>query len=270
MGDDAAVIDPHVHLQLADGMQLGRAPHGVKEYLQAIEDTPIRISGALVMAPREDHARTRALNDLVLDLATHDDRFFAMCSVHPADGDWALDELDRVASSGATGVKLHPNTQDFDVAAEEVSRVVAHAGRLGLPLLFDSYSPFDPGQPGKFVKLALDNPDAQLVLAHMHFVDFSRCLVYEVLGRYPEYKRNVWFELSATGSMFADSPYRDQLAWVCRMVGTDRVIWGSDYPLDDPGNSLAALEAYDFDRSQYRQIVHDNAASLYAPCTVDK
>ncbi len=49
-----------------------------------------------------------------------------MCSVHPYDGDAALDELERVETAGgARGVKLHPNTQDFDVADERVAAVVA-------------------------------------------------------------------------------------------------------------------------------------------------
>ena len=35
-------------------------------------------------------------------------------------------------------MKLHPNTQDFDVADPAVVTVVAEATALGLPVLFDS------------------------------------------------------------------------------------------------------------------------------------
>ena len=67
----------------------------------------------------------------------------------------------------------------------------------------------------------------------------------------------------ATAKLFADSPYRDQFGWVCRTVGVDRLLWASDFPLDDPRESLASLTAYGFDEAETRQITHDNAARLF-------
>lgn len=257
------VIDPHVHLELDGGMRLGSGPHTLDDYLAATAGMDLRASGVLVMAPRDDLDRTRHLNDLVLDLGARDRRFYAMCSVHPADGDRALAEVDRVAAAGARGLKLHPNTQGFDVADGAVAAIVEHAGEVGLPVLFDAYSPFDPAQPGKFVQLALACPRAQVVLAHMHFMDFPKLLVYEVLARYPQFARNVWFDMSATAALFSGSPYRDQFAWVCRTVGVDRLLWASDYPLDHPAESLAALDAYAFESDETARIVHDNAVELF-------
>src|SRR5207342_2918337 len=54
-----------------------------------------------------------------------DPRAYPMGSVHPADGEDALTEIDRVAEAGARGLKLHPHTQAFDVA-ERLSRAVSH------------------------------------------------------------------------------------------------------------------------------------------------
>jgi predicted TIM-barrel fold metal-dependent hydrolase len=138
------------------------------------------------MAPREDLAFTGECNDAVLALADEPDGFFfAACSVHPTDGAAALEELRRVASVGAAWVKLHPNTQDFDVADPAVAAVVAEATTLGLQVLFDAYSPWDRGQPGTFIKLAMEVPESRLILAHAHGPDFPSLLVHEVVSRYP-------------------------------------------------------------------------------------
>jgi hypothetical protein len=65
-----------------------------------------------------------ARNDAVIKLARDSDRFFfPVCSVHPADGRDALEEVDRVAAAGAAWIKLHPNTQDFDVAVCAVAEL---------------------------------------------------------------------------------------------------------------------------------------------------
>jgi len=84
--------------------------------------------------------RTRGRNDALLRLAgTSGGFFFPVCSVHPADGQAALAELDRVAAAGCAWLKLHPNTQAFDVADPAVREVVARATEHRLPVLFDAY-----------------------------------------------------------------------------------------------------------------------------------
>lgn len=256
------VVDPHVHLQLDDLMCTGIRPERPEDYLKATAELDLRAAGVLVMAPQGDLLRTRQQNDLVLGLAT-EGPFYAMCSVHPSDGDQALKEVERVASAGARGLKLHPNTQGFDVADEAVREIVQLAGDLGLPVLFDAYSPFDADQPGKFLTLALSCPSTQIVLAHMHHTRFLDLLVYDVIAKYPWWARNVWFDMSVVASAFAGSPYHDQFAWVCRKLGTDRLLFASDFPVDDPVDVLSALTSYGFDHDEMRSICHDNAVELF-------
>jgi predicted TIM-barrel fold metal-dependent hydrolase len=107
-----------------------------------------------------------------------------------------LDELERVAAAGARGLKLHPNTQDFDVADGRVAALVGKAGELDLPVLFDAYSPFDADQPGKFVKLAMEAKESKIILAHMHGPRFLELLVYQNLALYPWWAANVWHDVS--------------------------------------------------------------------------
>ena len=114
--------------------------------------------------------------------------------------------------------------------------MVKRATEHGLPVLFDAYSPWDADQPGKFVSLATAVPDARIILAHAHGPGFPQLLVYDIIGRYPGWQRNVWIDISVTGLLFAGSPFAEQLTWVLRRVGTDRVIFGSDYPRRRPAD----------------------------------
>jgi predicted TIM-barrel fold metal-dependent hydrolase len=190
-------------------------------------------------------------------------RFFPVCSVHPADGPSALAEVDRVARRGARGLKLHPNTQQFDVADRAVHDVVARATDHGLPVLFDAYSPFDADQPGKFVRLAMEVPKSRLILAHAHGPRFPDLLVYEILSRYDWWGRNVWIDLSATGPLLAKSPFRNQFVWVLRQVGIDRLVFGSDYPLDEPRSAVRAIAGMGFSPRELSRIFYANAVSLF-------
>ncbi len=139
--------------------------------------------------------------------------------MHPADGQAALEEIERVSAAGAAWLKLHPNTQRFDVDDPAIVKVVSKAAERGLPILFDAYSPWDANQPGKFVNLAMAVPEARLILAHAHGPGFPQLLVYDVLARYPEWGRNVWIDISVTAVMLAGGPFAVQFAWVLRKVG---------------------------------------------------
>ncbi len=262
MPEREPVIDIHTHPML-DGEPIFGDPHPPEAYLERCRELSLRHAVALVMAPRDNLPGTREMNDKVLGLQrSSGGRFLAFCSVHPLDGEAALTELTRVSGLGARGIKLHPNTQSFDVSDPAVELVVRRAAELRLPVLFDAYSPFDPAQPGKFVRLAMAVPEARIVLAHALGARFPELVVFGVLARYPWWRRQVWVDVSAMAEVYARSPLSASFAWHLRQVGVDRLLWGSDWPLGDPVQSLDSLETLGFDGGERRAIAHDNAAKL--------
>jgi predicted TIM-barrel fold metal-dependent hydrolase len=260
---EGAIIDAHTHPMLDPDESIVDAPHPPESYRSAVNGTPIERAAAITIAWPNNLPRTRARNDALLQLAEDSGGFFyPVCSVHPADGRAALDEVDRVAAAGAAWLKLHPNTQQFDVADPSVAAIVTRATERGLPVLFDAYSPWDANQPGKFVNLAMAVPEARLILAHAHGPGFPQLLIYDIVRRYPRWQRNVWIDISVTGLMLADGPFAEQFTWVLRKVGTDRVIFGSDYPLDDPMTAARGVAGLGFTVAEQAAILHDNAESL--------
>jgi hypothetical protein len=257
------IIDAHTHPMLDSESQIVAEPHPPEAYRALVENSQVSRAAALTIALEGDLDRTRARNDAVIRLAQDSGRFFyPVCSVHPADGPAALAEIDRVARQGAAWLKLHPNTQDFDVADPEVVEVVRKAAGYGLPVLFDAYSPWDANQPGKFVNLAMAVPESRLILAHAHGPGFPQLLVYDILARYPRWGRNVWIDISVTGPMLAGGPFADQFVYVLRTVGIDRVVFGSDYPVDDPLTAVRAVTGLGFTDEELAAIFYDNAAAL--------
>lgn len=263
-GYNGPIIDTHFHPMLGKEPIMGSVPHGPDDYLREMSGLDLRHVCALVMAPRSDMGKTIEQNDAILQLSKDRGKvFLPVCSVHPLDGQEALDEIDRVCRRGAMALKLHPNTQDFDVSDPAVEKVVKKAYENGIPVLFDAYSPFDADQVGKFIKLSMTVPDARIILAHAHGPRFPDLIVYDILSRYPWWKRNVWVDLSATGPLFAASPFAEQFSWVLHKVGVDRLLFGSDYPLDSPKTAAISIMKLDFTDEEFRRIFHDNAAELF-------
>jgi predicted TIM-barrel fold metal-dependent hydrolase len=87
-------------------------------------------------------------------------------------------------------------------------------------------------------------------------------LIYDILARYPWWRRHVWVDISVTGRMLANGPFAEHFAFVLRKVGTDRVLFGSDYPLDEPLAAVQAVTQLGFTDAEQAAILHDNAAAL--------
>jgi len=258
-----AIIDTHAHLRLGDD-DAASAEHakGTVELLRLDDAAGVEHSALIVMARRGQLERTRAQNDAVISTAKESQgRFYPVVSVHPADGDAALAELARVAALGAKVVKLHPNTQNFDVADPAVATAVQKCGELGLVVLFDSYKPWDPGEMGKLLLLSIQQPKTRFVLAHMGFSAFRETVGFATVGKLGM-GGNVWFDISAIATTYVDSPVEAELVWTFRTLGINKVLFGSDWPVDTPAVAADAVRRLGLTPAEQQRVLHDNAAEL--------
>jgi uncharacterized protein len=262
-GYSGPVIDAHAHIRFGDRDALTPEQGIGTEALRRLDDEAgVGKSALIVMARKGQRAKTREQNNAVIAAAAAGSgRFYAVASVHPDDGADAMRELERVTKLGVKQIKLHPNTQNFDVSSPRVAAVVKKCGQLGLVVLFDSYKPWDTNQLGKLMMLAVEHPESKLVLAHMGFVQFRDTIGFATIEHYGLGK-NVWFDLSAIATTFADSPQQAELVWTIRKIGTQRFLFGSDWPIDTPAAAIAAIRKFGFTPAEEKQILHDNAASL--------
>jgi predicted TIM-barrel fold metal-dependent hydrolase len=244
---EGPIIDLHAHLDDDD-----------KLLKNAVGDRVFKV-GAMVTAlgKIED---TRALNDRVLALAARSPKIVPICSVHPADGKAALDEIDRVFQAGARMLFFSPTAQGFALEDPRFNDVVAKAASLTMIVYFESTVP-DPDLVPKVVQLAGKNPNARIVIAHMGLADFHQMLHFDVMRKEPWYNNNVFFDVSVTAQLFEGGPYAEQLAWVIRRLG-DRVLFGSHYPADSSLNAADAVAKLGLSEAEAGGVLYTNAARL--------
>ncbi len=257
------VIDTHAHIRLtdADGL-LPSHPKGTAA-LRALDDTAhVERSALIVIARRGDMAATRAQNDAAIAAAAADPaHFYPIASVHPADGADAMVELERLAKLGVKVIKLHPNTQKFDVGDPAVAAVTAKCGELGMAVLFDSYSPTDGDEIGKLMMLSFFQPGTRFIFAHMGFTHFREVVTLAQVRKLG-LGGNVWLDISAIVPAYAGSPVQPELVWTLRKHGMDHVLFGSDWPVDTPAAAIAAVRELGLTAEEEKLVLHDNAAKL--------
>lgn len=256
------VFDVHVHLREGESAW--------RDYQDSVRDAGLELSGAGVMwfgGPQQvrqgDTAGIRAGNDRVIALAAEHPGVLAIATVHPYDGDAALDELARVAAAGVKVLKIHAHTQGFDVSDARVETLVRRAGELGLIVLMDNANIL-PGDTEKLFNLVVRVPGTRFILAHIGGMNFRFWNVLSLARTADGFGMdNLYFDISATVLAVADSPIEAEFVWTLRNVGIDHVLLGSDYPQIGLGATVDALERLDLTDEEKAKIRSGNAHKLF-------
>ncbi len=256
------VFDVHVHLR--DGET------SLQQYRDDVRAAGLELSGIGVMwfggphqARQGDLAKIRAGNDEVIALAKQHADVLPIATVHPYDGDAAMDELARVAAAGVKVLKIHAHTQGFDVSDPRVEALARRAGELGITVLMDNANIL-PGDSEKLFNLVVRVPKTNFILAHIGGLNFRFWNILALARTADGFGfENLYFDISATVLVVADSPVEEEFLWTLRNVGLDHVLLGSDYPQIGLDATVKAFERLDLSDEEKAKIRSGNAMRLF-------
>jgi len=256
------VFDVHVHLREGEA--------SLRAYETEVEAAGIELAGLGAMwfggphqALQGDMARIRAGNDGVIALAAKHPEVLPIATVHPYDSEAAIAELARVAAAGVKVLKLHAHTQRFDVDDPRVLALVRRAGELGVTVLLDN-AHILPGDSEKLFNLVVRVPGTKFVLAHIGGLNFRYWNILALARTADGFAMdNLYFDISGTVLLAADSPLEAEFVWTLRNVGIDHVLLGSDYPQMGLGRAVDALERLDLTDEEKEKIRSGNARRLF-------
>ena len=233
------------------------------ELLQAMDESNVDVTVTLGLG-WTNLKIARQANDYILDAAAASSgRLIPFCSVNPAWGQEAVTEIERCVAKGARGIgELHPDTQNFDITdPREMSPLMDVAHSLGLVVLVHSSEPVGhhyPGKgkttPDKLWAFIQNFPHNKIVCAHWGGGLPFYALMPEVLRG----MENVYFDTAA--SPFLYSP--DIFESVTQIVGAERILLGTDYPLLPQARLLRQLETSPLTTAQKQLILSENAQNL--------
>lgn len=256
------VFDMHVHLWKGEASR-----QAYEEQLRAAGVAATGFAAMWFGGPNQALAgriqETREGNDGLIALAAKHPKMLPVATVHPYDGEAAVAELERVAARGVKLLKIHPHTQKFDAADPRVLTLVRRAGELGVVVLMDNAS-IVPDDNEKLFNLALQAPKTKFIYAHIGGLDFRFWNILK-LARTAEglFGNNIFFDISATVTLAADSPIEAEFVWTLRNVGIDQLLLGSDYPQLSLAQTLQALDRLGLSEAEKAKIRFENARKLF-------
>ncbi|MCR5869903.1 MULTISPECIES: amidohydrolase family protein [unclassified Sphingomonas] len=142
--------------------------------------------------------------------------------------------------------------------------VVRAAGEAGLVVLMDNAG-IVPSDNEKLFNLALSAPKTRFIFAHMGAMGFRFWNLLKA-ARTAEglFGDNIYFDISATVTLAAESPIEEEFVWTMRNVGIDHILLGSDYPQFSLEQNAAALDRLGLTAEERAAIRYGNARRLFA------
>jgi predicted TIM-barrel fold metal-dependent hydrolase len=207
----------------------------------------------------------REANDYITESVTrYPNRLTGFCSVNPAWGDAAVMELERCVAAGLRGIgELHPDSQGFDITDKSMLAAVMNtAYRLGLPILVHSSEPVGHKYPGKgnttpqkLYRFILNFPENTIICAHWG----GGLPFYALMPEVQKAIRNVYFDTAASTLLYQPEVFPA----VINLVGANKVLLGTDFPLVGHMQILEQIRQVDLDPMTRQGIMGNNAARLF-------
>jgi predicted TIM-barrel fold metal-dependent hydrolase len=236
---------------------------GVSELLQNMDEAGIEKS-VVFGFPWQDHDLAKQHNDYVLDAVyRYSDRLVGLCCFSPLMRD-AGKETERCLKGGLAGVgelAVYGDGLTTDVS-DLLEEVMAIAFGHGAIVLMHTNEPVGHQYPGKtpmtlgqiygFVKRYSSN---RIVLAHWGGgLPFYALMKREVKGALG----NVWFDTAASPYLYDPGIYQV----VGNIVGFEKILLGSDYPLLGPSSYFEEMEKAGLSGNEIDQVSGGNATLL--------
>ncbi|TET17783.1 MAG: amidohydrolase [Dehalococcoidia bacterium] len=203
-------------------------------------------------------------NDYILEsIARYPNRLIGFCAIQPHSYEAAIAEVERCVKGGIRGIgELRPDVQLLDLNDKEIMEPFIEVVRKHrLILLTHASEPVGHEYPGKgsispdiLYPFITSFPDLTIVCAHWG----GGLPFYALMPEVKKAMNNVFFDTAASPFLYSPQVYNQ----VIQLVGGNKILFGSDYPLLAQGRLLKEINSLDLPEETKSLILSGNAQRL--------
>ena len=255
------IIDFHAHIyppKIAEKASLSTgefyhitpAHSGTGEELLSVGKTA-GISEFVLLPVATKPQQVHHINQFILDEVKAHNEFHGFGTLHP-DSENILAETDFIIKSGLQGIKLHPDTQRFNMDDRRLFEVFDDIqGKIPL-LVHCGDRRFDYSHPRRLKNIIDNFPHLQVIAAHLGGWSLFE-EGFEILK-----DTDCYLDISST--MMFLSP--EQVTKYIHGYGAERILFGTDFPLWSPVDEVSRFGKLHLTENEFERIAYKNALAI--------
>jgi predicted TIM-barrel fold metal-dependent hydrolase len=186
------------------------------------------------------------------EVGKYPDRLVGFAVVNPKEHDAPEKLEEAVTKYGLRGLKIHPTFQALPADDELwVYPLIEKAQELKIPVMIHSgEAPY--ATPWQIGLVAMDFPKVTIIMAHMGLN--SLCYTDAAI-KMAKRANNLILE---TAGVVYDAP----ITKACNEIGSDRIVFGSDAPVNNPIHEIKKIQVAKISEQDKRNILGENIARI--------
>ena len=234
-----------------------------QQLVEAMDEAQVDVAVVMGVGWTDRNMAMEANDYIIQAVKTFPARLVGFCSVNPTWGAEGVKEVERCAKEGLRGVgELHPDTQGFDLGSRDVMAPLMEAAHdLGMIVLCHSSEPVGhlyPGKgtitPDKLYGFICNFPANTIVCAHWG----GGLPFYNLMPEVAEASNNVFYDTAASPFLYK----REIFETVVGLVGPERILFGTDFPLLAHPRLLKKVQDSPIDYQAKMSILGRNAQAV--------
>jgi hypothetical protein len=233
------------------------------ELIASMDEAGIEIS-VITNIGWTTHELCLETNDYIIEsVARYPKRLIGFGAVQPQSPQGAVAEIERLAKAGIKGIgEIRADIQLLDLSDKLMMAPFVEALRkYKLILLTHASEPVGHGYPGKggitpevLYPFITSFPDLIIICAHWG----GGLPFYSLMPEVKKAMANVYFDTAASPLLYTPEVYNQ----VIQLVGANKILFGSDYPLLAPGRLIKEIKALNLPEETESLILSGNARRL--------
>ncbi len=168
---------------------------------------------------------------------------------------------ENFGKNNIVGVKMHPEDHQCSITDDRYRPLWTIASEKGIPVLSHTWNPNVASKSQKyadallFEKIISDYPGLKIILGHAGAKDYYYFEVIKMLERCKDSQ----FYIDIAGDIF----YRSMLESFIKIIGAQKILYGSDAPWVDPAFTISFVNNSGLSEAEKRSIFSENALRLF-------
>ena len=210
------------------------------------------ITNCVVHSVATSPQQVERINDFITEsVNAHSDKLFGFGTMHQ-DYENKLEEVERCLNMGLKGIKLHPDTQMFNIDDECMFPMYDYLQDKAPVLFHCGDYRYDYSHPRRLARICKMFPKLRVIGAHFGG--------YSVWDEAYEYLKDLdcMMDTSSSSALMEEGMFERMI----KAYGADRLLFGTDFPMWDSKEELERFMSVELPDKDREKIFYSNAAKL--------